>query len=186
MIAFVFDTETNGLVANRTMKAHKLPEVIEFFGAIVDLQHNHIIEEFDTLIKPQNELSSKPNPGDKESIIKITGITNERLADKPTFAQVAPRIISIIERAPVVIAHNASFDVEMIDIELARIGQSIRWPRVLCSVEQTIHLVGRRLKLHELYYHLFQPEKFMDAHRAKDDTKALIRCCVELVRRGEW
>ena len=37
MKAFIFDTETTGLVKNRTIKLDDQPEVIEFYGALVDL-----------------------------------------------------------------------------------------------------------------------------------------------------
>jgi DNA polymerase-3 subunit alpha len=106
------------------------------------------------------------------------------LTNVPTFTKVADRIIAMIEGAPLVISHNASFDQEVLDIEAARLGRQIHWPRLLCTVEQTVHLTGKRLTLTDLHNLLFE-EKFADAHRAKADTQALIRCCRELVRRGE-
>jgi DNA polymerase III alpha subunit (gram-positive type) len=83
-----------------------------------------------------------------------------------------------------VIAHNASFDQEAINIEANRLGRIIKWPTCRCSVEQTIHLKGKRLTLGALHEHLFGA-RFDDAHRARADVMALVRCCCELHKRGE-
>jgi DNA polymerase III epsilon subunit-like protein len=184
MIALVLDTETTGLVENRTIKVERLPEIIEFYGALVDLGTGIIQEELDTLIKPTIPLKDKPDFGSKKTITEITGITNEMLANSPTFKVYAPKLKVFLESAPNIIAHNATFDQEMLAIEFARVNVPIKWPRVICSVEQTIHLKGKRLTLSDLHAHLFG-EKFADAHRAKVDVQALIRCCVELAKREE-
>jgi DNA polymerase III epsilon subunit family exonuclease len=174
MQALIFDTETNGLAENRTIKLERQPSIIEFYCCLVDLKTGNVAFEFDTLIKP-------PKPLD-EVIVEITGLTDDMLKEQPSFAQVADNIITAIESAPLVIAHNASFDKEMVDIEAGRIGRIIDWPRVLCTVEQTIYLTGKRLTLTALHEYLFGV-KFNDAHRAKIDTQALARCCVELYER---
>jgi len=184
MIALVFDTETTALVENRSVKQERLPHVIEFYGAVTDLDTGEIIAELDQLIRPPIPLSDKPNPGDKKTTTEITGITNEMLADKPMFREVASSIKAFLESAPNIIAHNATFDQEVIDIEFSRVNQFIKWPRLHCSVEQTIHLKGKRLTLTDLHNLLFN-EKFADAHRAKNDVQALIRCVLELRRRED-
>jgi DNA polymerase III epsilon subunit-like protein len=189
VIALVMDTETTGLIENRIVKNERLPELIEFYGAVVDLDNDHVLDEQEHLVRPTQALSDQPAPGprgrkSKKTITDITGISNEMLVSHPKFSEVADRIIAIIEAAPLVIAHNASYDQEILDIEAARLGRQIHWPRLLCTVEQTVHLTGKRLTLTDLHNLLFE-EKFADAHRAKADTQALIRCCRELVRRGE-
>lgn len=188
MIATIFDTETTGLLQNRTMKDGALPEVIDFYGAVVDLAASVeagspvILREYETLIKPSRPLGDKPNPGDKKTTTQITGITNEMLAQAPRFAEVAGNIAAILEAAPFGIAHNVSYDHEMIEIEMGRCGKAVRWPRLICTVEATAYLKGKRLTLTALHEYLFSAP-FPDAHRAKPDVAALIRCCVELFRR---
>jgi DNA polymerase III epsilon subunit-like protein len=184
MIALIFDTETTGLLENRVIKSDRLPELIEFYGAVIDLSTGEKKDEFETLVRPSRELSDKPDWGQKKTITDITGLTNEILRTAPRFEDVAPKIVSLIESAPAVIAHNASFDQEIIDVEASRLGKIVKWPRVLCSVEQTIHLKGKRMTMAVMYDYLFN-EKFPDAHRARPDTEALIRCCVELAKRGD-
>jgi DNA polymerase III subunit epsilon len=52
--------------------------------------------------------------------LRVHGITDEFLADKPPFATIAPELLAFVQGAEVII-HNASFDVGFIDAELARL-----------------------------------------------------------------
>jgi DNA polymerase III alpha subunit (gram-positive type) len=179
MKAFLFDCETTGLISNRKLKLDKQPHVIEFYGAMCDLKKGKVLDEVNTFIRPP-----APELVDK-TITRITGITfEEHLKDAPTFAEVAEKIFSPLERAPILIAHNLSFDKEMIEIEAERLARKLKWPkRLLCTVEQTIHIKGFRMNLSLLHEYLFG-EPFAGAHRAKVDVEALLRCCKELVKRG--
>lgn len=182
MKAVLFDTETTGLVRNRTLKLDQQPEVIEFYACAANLKTGKITKELDTLIKPAKPLSDTPAPGDKKTITQITGITNEMLKNAKLFKDHAKAIIKMLSSAPVVIAHNASFDRDMIEIEAERLGIEFKWPKVLCTVEQTIHMKGHRLSMSALHQELFG-EPFLGAHRAKADVQALLKCCVELHKR---
>ena len=176
MQALILDTETTSLIANRVLRDDQLPEIIEFYGELVNLADGTVATELDCLIKPNRPVS--------DEIADITGITNTMLVNQPNFKDCAKDIFALIEFAECVIAHNASFDQECLDIEAGRMAYSIAWPRVICSVEQTTHLAGKRLTLGQLHEFLFG-QKFADAHRAKTDVKALTRCCIELFQRGE-
>jgi DNA polymerase III subunit epsilon len=63
------------------------------------------------------------NPGrsSHEDALKVHGITDEFLADKPAFAEVAQQLVEYLRGAEVII-HNAAFDVGFIDAELKRAG----------------------------------------------------------------
>lgn len=181
MRAVIFDTETTGLIDNRTVPLDKQPHCIEFCGVLVDLKTGTVEKEVHTLIKPPIPLPTKVK-GDK-GIAEMTGITEAMLADAPPFREVAGQIATMLVEAPAVIAHNLSFDKDMIEVELERLEMTIGWPkRQICTVEQTIHLRGYRLNLTKLHNILFPGETFT-AHRANADVKALTRCCVELYRR---
>src|SRR4051812_6189340 len=121
MIAAIFDTETTGLIQNHTIKIDQQSEVIEFYGAHVDLATGEILQELDQLIKPRVPLSDVPPFGSKKTISKITGITNEMLANCPAFSVMADQIELLLCSAPIVISHNVSFDMEMIDLEFERL-----------------------------------------------------------------
>ena len=183
MKALIFDTETTGLPKNRTVKLDKQPEIIEFSGQMVNLKTGKIGKKINTLIKPSKPLTDQPPSGSKKTITEITGISNEMLADQQPFKYHSKAIFKLIQEAPVVIAHNLSFDAEMIDIEAERISCEVKWPRKICSVEATIAMKGKRLTLTNLHLELFG-EAFEDAHRAQNDVDALTRCCIELFKRG--
>ena len=184
MKALVFDTEATGLISSRLLKHEQLPEVIEFYGAVCNFTKAgkfKIEQELELLIKPANMIQEYKTG--KHNIAKITGITNAMLVAAPTFKDVANQIFSMLEAAPLAIAHNISYDTEVLTIEAERLGYQIKWPQRLCTVEATTYLRGDRLKLSELHELLFK-EKFAGAHRAKVDVQALIRCCAELHKQG--
>lgn len=174
MIALILDTETSGLVANRSKKIEKQPHIIEFYACLCDLADGSISDEYDVLIKPPVKIT--------EEITRITKIDNDMVSGVEPFAYHADRIATMIEQAPLVIAHNASFDMEIIDIEFERLGRKLQWPKLLCTVEATLYAKGYRLSLAALHDILFG-KGFPEAHRAKHDVMALLRCCVELHKR---
>ena len=178
MMALILDTETTALVSNRVLADDRLPEVIEFYAELVDLTNGQLSASMEQLIRPRHSIP--------DDIANITGINDTLVANSPVFKDVGRNIFTLIEATPLVIAHNCAFDKEVLDIEAGRLSPPyiIAWPRCVCSVEQTVHLTGKRLTLSKLHEHLFN-ERFADAHRAKADVKALTRCCVELYKRGE-
>jgi DNA polymerase III epsilon subunit-like protein len=186
MKALIFDTETTGLIENRSLRLDRQPEVIEFYGCLVDLSTGEVEEELDTLVRPKTAITEKNEKNFKgktiRSIKSITGIDNAMVAEFSEFGGVADAIFDLIERSPAVIAHNLSFDVDMLEIEADRLGRTIKWPEKICTIEQTIFLKGFRLSLGDLYEMLFD-ERFPGAHRAKADTQALTKICVELYKR---
>ena len=177
MKALVFDTETTGLIDNHSRRLSDQPEITEIYLGLADLDNGQVSGEFDQLLKPRKHSSRK--------VTGITGITEKMLADMPSFAFYADQIRAMIEEAPAVLAHNLSFDMEIVDLEFERIDQPTpKWPdRKICTVEQTCHMIGRRISQMDLHELLFD-EKFDEAHRAGPDTKALIRIATELNKRG--
>lgn len=178
MIALIFDVETTGLIDNHTLPLDRQPEIIEFFGCLADLDSGEVLEELDQLIKPKAKTLDP-------KIKRITHLNEDMLADKPSFKDVAPRIKDLIGKSEAVIAHNLSFDMEMVDLEFERLGEKVQWPATrICTVEQSLHLQGKRLTLSSMYELLFG-KAFPDAHRAKSDVQALMQCVIELIRLGE-
>lgn len=64
-----------------------------------------------------------PERRNHEDAVKIHGLTDEFLADKPLFASVADELLEFIDGAEIVI-HNAAFDVGFLNEELRRLGKS--------------------------------------------------------------
>jgi DNA polymerase III subunit epsilon len=63
-----------------------------------------------------------PDRDSHEDALKVHGISNEFLRDKPRFAELAPEIVDYLRGAELII-HNAAFDVGFLDKEFERVGQ---------------------------------------------------------------
>lgn len=178
LVCLVFDTETTGLIENMSVRLDRQPEVIEFAGILADLDTGEVLEEKEVLIRPSlGRIDAK--------IEKITGIDDSMVRDAPAFPAVAADLRALILRSPVVLAHNASFDVDMMTIEFQRLGEEeLVWPRAICTVEQSAHYRGNRMSLGDLHLYLFG-ERHADAHRAMPDVRALFRIAIEMRKRGD-
>lgn len=176
MIDLIFDTETTGLVGPHLLALDKQPHVIELYACLVSRETGETLDEID-------QLFSVPVPVTAE-ITRITGIKDEDLKGKPRIKDHMPRILDFFGRADRVVAHNLSFDRQMMDIEFQRAGAALEWPELLCTVEQTEFMDGFRLSLTALHEKLFGVA-FKGAHRAAEDVDALKRCYFELIKRGE-
>ncbi len=64
-----------------------------------------------------------PERPNSEDAVKIHGLTDAFLADKPLFAAIADELLEYLSDAEIII-HNAGFDVGFLDAELRRIGRS--------------------------------------------------------------
>lgn len=77
MKTLIFDTETTNLIANSLLPIDKQPKILEFFGLSLDGNCNEI-ESYHFLFDPGEKIS--------EEVTRITGLTNEQLKGKPSFA----------------------------------------------------------------------------------------------------
>jgi DNA polymerase-3 subunit epsilon len=64
-----------------------------------------------------------PQRSSHPDALRIHGLTDEFLSDKPLFESVADQLLTFVDGAEVVI-HNASFDLSFLDHELARLSRS--------------------------------------------------------------
>lgn len=173
MKILIFDTETTGLPKSKLVPLDRQPQIIELFA--ISYEDEKEISTFDAMFNPGKPLDKK--------ITQITGISDEMLTDKPAFSERAEEIKALIEDHELVVAHNLSFDMAMVNFEINRCNKAVAWPRPLCTVEATIHIKGHRLNLNALHNHLFG-EDFTGAHRAETDVRALARCFFELRKTG--
>ena len=172
MLFAVYDTETTGLTLHPQADLKQQPRIIEFGGLITD--GKEIISELEFICNPGIAI--------EKVITDITGLTNEELADKPPFSEFIEPLAAFFSRAHASIAHNASFDKSLLAFDLLRCGQTlnnINFPYVtVCTVEQTFHQFGRRMKLVELYEMYCGP--YVQKHRALDDVKLLHEVCQKI------
>lgn len=172
MLFLPFDTETTGLTVHPKAPLDMQPRPIEFAALLTDGEE--ILETFEFIINPEIII--------EEVITKITGLTNEDLECNPPFIESVPRLREIFAKADATIAHNHSFDQNIIKYALARENlelSDINYPSInICTVEQTLPLFGRRVKLQELYELYFG--RYEQKHRALDDVILLHKVCKEL------
>ena len=62
-----------------------------------------------------------PERPSSEGALQVHGLTDEFLADKPRFVEIADELLAYLAGAEIVI-HNAAFDVGFLDAELRRVG----------------------------------------------------------------
>ena len=179
MIATVLDTETTGLIENHTLRLEKQPEIVEFAAISVeweDLEREELAR-WQTIIRREGEWYADEN--------KRPPISESELARAPSFREVADKIARILEGSDVVVGQNLSYDMEIVDLCFDRLKRRIKWPELrICTIEQSIFFVGKRLNLGELHMRLTGREH-RDAHRAMPDTEATLACLREM-RRREW
>lgn len=83
-----------------------------------------------------------PERKNSEDAVRIHGLTDEFLADKPLFASVADAFIEFVSGAEIII-HNAGFDVGFLNEELRRAGRP-RLAEHVASVTDTL-LMAREM-----------------------------------------
>ena len=176
---FVFDTETTGLPRAYGTNLQFQPKCIEIYAGIYSREGEEV-KRYHSLYNPGFSL--------EPVITKITGLRDIDLKNEQKFSKFeVNKLNNILEECSAVVAHNLSFDLEIMDFEAARLGEKHRfkWPdRKVCTVEQTMHLKLRRMKLVELYEYLFD-KPLNQTHRAQDDVRALADCYFELLKREE-
>lgn len=102
----VMDTETTGL---DPLKGDRIIEV----GIVEMINRKLTGEKLHVYINPQR--------GMDEVVIRIHGISEAFLADKPTFDQVAKDLYDFMQGAEI-IAHNATFDMNFLTMEFDKVG----------------------------------------------------------------
>jgi DNA polymerase III subunit epsilon len=171
----VVDVETTG---GPTTQGHRITEV-----AAVRVAGGEIRERFSTLVNPGRRIPSM--------ITKLTGITQEMVAQAPYFGQVASRVAGAMEGA-VFVAHNASYDWGFVNYEMQRATGAALNGRQLCTVKLAgklmPQLTSRGLDSLARWFGL----EIVERHRALDDAVAtaevLIRFLEMLDERGveDW
>ncbi len=103
------DTETTGLSA---ADGDRIVEI-----GCIELDNRRLTgRTLHHYVNPQR--SSHPDA------VRVHGITDEFLADKPPFAAIADEFLAFVEGAEI-IAHNAGFDCGFLDAELKRLNRGV-------------------------------------------------------------
>jgi len=112
----IIDIETSG-------GSPKNDRIIEI--AIYIYDGTKIVDEFVSFVNPRRNIPY--------FITNLTGITNEMVADAPTFPEIARKIIEITE-GRIFVAHNVSFDYNFVKNEFERLAYNFNRKK-LCTVQ---------------------------------------------------
>jgi DNA polymerase-3 subunit epsilon len=126
-----------------------------------------------------------PERPSHEEAVRVHGLTDAFLADKPKFAVVAEAFIEFVRGADIVI-HNAAFDVSFLDAELRRLGLP-PVSQVAASVTDTLLMAreqfpGKANSLDALCKRLEVDNTHRTLHGALLDAELLAEVYIRLTR----
>ncbi len=166
MREIILDIETTGL---EFKEGHRIIEI-----GCIEVNKKEVGSTFHEYINPSRTLT-KDN-------IKIHGITNEYLTDKPIFEEIADAFLEFIQDSYIV-AHNASFDIGFLNFELEKLSKpTISKERVIDTIkiarerfpgqQVSLDALIKKLKINTLINR--------DQHGALKDAKLLTDVYLEL------
>ncbi len=159
----IFDLETTGLNPHKN-------EIIEV-GA-VKVKAGEIIDKFQTFVNPEVSIPTE--------ITKLTGITDQDVADAPKIEQVLKQFKDFIAQSTIV-AHNLSFDLGFIEDKLRRFNQAQLNNPALDTLNLARGLLPglKSYKLNKLAKRF--KVNLDNHHRAIDDAKATSKIFIKLL-----
>ena len=107
MRQILLDTETTGL---EPREGHRIVEI----GAVELVNRSLSGQTFHQYLNPERIMD--------EEVIRVHGLTNAFLEDKPLFASVAQSLLDYVRGAELII-HNAAFDLAFTNHELAKLDK---------------------------------------------------------------
>lgn len=126
-----------------------------------------------------------PERDSHEDALKVHGISNEFLKDKPKFAEIADELLAFCTDAEIII-HNAPFDLSFLNKELDLIGKPV-FKSVVASVVDTLVMAkemypGKRNSLDALCDRLGVDNSGRTLHGALLDAELLADVYISLTR----
>ncbi len=159
----VLDTETTGL---EHREGHRIIEI----GCVEMVERRLTNRTFHVYLNPEREVEG--------GALAVHGITDEFLADKPKFGDVAADFLDFIRDSELII-HNASFDVGFLNAELERLDGELKVQiEQVASVLDTLALArelhpGQRVGLDALCKRYEVDNSNRDLHGALLDSELL-------------
>ncbi|PWC11268.1 DNA polymerase III subunit epsilon [Brenneria corticis] len=128
----VLDTETTGM--NKLgvhYEGHKIIEIgaVEVINRRLTGRHFHVYIKPDRLVDPE--------------AYNVHGISDEFLANRPTYAEIADEFLDFIRGAELVI-HNAMFDIGFMDYEFRMLNREIPKTETFCKITDSL-LMARKI-----------------------------------------
>jgi DNA polymerase III subunit epsilon len=165
------DTETTGLDVRED-------RIIEICLGLYDLDTQQRRAIWTRRVQPNRKIDPKA--------LAVHGITAEMLVGAPTFSQIAPDVVKLLNAGVVLVAHNGlNFDFPLLAHELMRCGLEVP----VRDIEDTISARwatsdGKLPKLGELAFACgvdYDPTK---AHAAEYDVDVMMACYFKAMDQG--
>lgn len=118
----VLDTETTGL---SPAEGHRIIEI----GGIELINRRRTGVRWHEYLQPDREIDAEA--------MKVHGIDNAFLRDKPRFADIMPQLLEFLRDAELVI-HNAPFDMGFLNHELRLAGADIPGLESICTITDSL------------------------------------------------
>lgn len=170
MRQIILDTETTGLSADNGDR------IIEI--GCVELLHRKLTGN-------NKHFYVNPERDSHEDALKVHGISNEFLRDKPKFAQVADELLDYLQGAELII-HNAPFDIGFLNKELELLGRgpiTAMVSNVIDSLQMAKELFpGKRNSLDALCDRLEVDNSGRTLHGALLDAELLADVYINMTR----
>jgi len=133
------------------------------------------LDRFASLVRPAGPIPAEA--------IAVHGIDDASVADAPSFAEVAGELVGLLEGA-VFVAHNAGFDLPLLEHAFARAGIRYRPHGVACTLDafRLLEPVERSHRLESLCERHGVP--LDDAHDARGDVLATVALLRILLAQG--
>lgn len=153
----IFDLETTGLdlVKDRIIQI-----------SYIKVHPNGLEERGNELVNPGKEIP--------EEVVKLTGITNDDVKDKPTFKQLGQKLAEKFTGCDFAGFNSNHFDIPLLAEEFLRAGIEFDFSKCrLIDVQTIFHKMERRnLAAAYKFYCGRKMEEDFQAHRADQDTEA--------------
>lgn len=127
MRQIVLDTETTGIDPSQ---GHRIIEI----GCVELVDRKITGNTYHVYINPMREVETEA--------VQVHGITNQFLADKPQFNEIADGFIDFIRGSELII-HNAPFDVGFMDAEFALTKRNLPKTLDICKILDTLALARK-------------------------------------------
>jgi len=171
------DVETTGLLLPCCVPIANQPRIIEYAALLFDETTGKVARNASGYVNP---VVSIPR-----NITELTGITNADVQGADEWDGHIPFISAIAPEADCIIAHNAAFDRDVIQLNCERYEtpNPLAEKHWICTMQETQWIRGKGIKMKEVYSDILGAT-LEQTHRAEDDVRALIRIAVELDKMG--
>jgi DNA polymerase-3 subunit epsilon len=163
----VFDTETTGLDPH---KGHRIVEI-----AAVRIENGIILEDqtFTSFVNPERDIPWEAK--------QVNHISDEDVANAPTIMTVLPEFLAYAQGS-ILVAHNAQFDMEFLNVEKEFCWGYVELPECLCTMRLSQNLYPSEFRHNlDIISQRFQLPLPENRHRALPDVIQTAKVLLKMI-----